>query len=297
VILLCGATGDLGGRIARLLAERGLSVRALVRPSADASALEALGLEVVRGDFRDPASLARATEGAETVVTGVTAIGRMLAGSEGRDGLRAVDERGTIALVDAAERAGAARFVYVSAAGADESPEVPIMRAKLAVEERLRASPLREAIVRPSAYFEIWLTPASQLDWNKGVLSIFGKGEARSAYVATEDAAEAVARLTVAADPPRVVTFGGPEAMTRNEVADLIEQAVGRPMKRRHLPRPVLRIARRALAPLKPELASLMGLGLAMDLRDEPWDEGPLRELGIEPARASDFIREAVAAG
>lgn len=62
----------------------------------------------------------------------------MLDGSERRDGLRAVDERGTLALVDAAERAGVERFVFVSAAGMTRIPHVPLAKAKLAVEERLR---------------------------------------------------------------------------------------------------------------------------------------------------------------
>jgi NAD(P)-dependent dehydrogenase (short-subunit alcohol dehydrogenase family) len=73
VILACGATGLLGGRVAPRLLERGERLRALVRAGSDAEELERTGAEIVRGDFRDPASLERAVEGVETAESGGTA--------------------------------------------------------------------------------------------------------------------------------------------------------------------------------------------------------------------------------
>jgi uncharacterized protein YbjT (DUF2867 family) len=280
MILLCGATGALGGALARELVARGAELRTLVRPGSDAGELERLGAEVVRGDFRDPASLARAVARARTVVSGVTAISRMLAGREGRRGLREIDAQGHLALVDAAERAGAERFVFVSAAGIGAFPHVPLARAKLAVEARLGASPLREVIVRPDAFQDVWLTPLAGLDWPNGRLTIFGRGESRTCYVAVQDVAAAVAAWALADDPPRVVELGGPEGLTRNEAAALVEEAAGRPLKRRRVPRVVLAAGSRALARAKPELATLMGLSLMFDSGDAPWDDAPLRELG-----------------
>lgn len=295
MILLCGATGMLGAATARELAARNVALRALVRPSSDAAELERLGAEVVRGDFRDPTSLERAADGAQTIVSGVTAISRMLAGNERRDGLRAVDGHGHLALIGAAERAGTQRFVFVSAAGIERVPHVPLARAKLAVEARLRASRLREVIVRPDAFQQVWLTPVVGLDWPNGKLTIFGRGESKARYVSSDDVAAAVAAWTVAEDPPRTVDFGGPEGLTRNEAADAIEQAAGRPLKRRRVPRLALTVGSRALAPVKPELATVMGLALMFELGDAPWDDAPLRQLGIEPQPPRDFIRETVA--
>jgi uncharacterized protein YbjT (DUF2867 family) len=296
MILLCGGTGLLGGMIARELAARDVGLRALVRNGSDAGALERLGAEVVRGDFRDPASLERAADGAQTVVSGVTAILRMLEGREGRKGLREVDAQGHLALVDAAERAGAERFVFVSAGGMERIPHVPLARAKLAVEARLRESPLREVIVAPDAFQDVWLTPIVQLDWPNGKLTLFGRGDSKARYVSAEDVAAAIASWTVADDPPRRVEIGGPEGLTRNEVADLIEDAAGRPLKRRRVPHAVLAVGSRALAGVKPEVATLMGLSLLFDSGDVQWDDAPLWELGIEPRSPRDFIRQAVAA-
>jgi hypothetical protein len=110
------------------------------------------------------------------------------------------------------------------------------------------------------------------------------------------DVAEAVVRLTLAEDPPAAVTFGGPESLTRNEVCDVIEQAAARPLERRHVSRLMLLVTSRALGPVRPAVASLLGLGLMMDTHESSWDDGPLRALGIQPRPASVYVRAAVAA-
>src|SRR5918993_737638 len=79
-LLLVGGTGLLGGKIAERLAARDVPFLALVRPQTDASPLEALGAEIVRGDLRDPGSVTAAVAGMTTVVTTANAIGRLLTG-------------------------------------------------------------------------------------------------------------------------------------------------------------------------------------------------------------------------
>jgi hypothetical protein len=102
MLLVCGATGELGGRVARRVAGHGGGLRLLLRNDAPASLAGELGADLVRGDLRDPASLERAMRGVTTVVTTVTAMGRALAGE--RLDVRAVDGLGSLALVAAAER-------------------------------------------------------------------------------------------------------------------------------------------------------------------------------------------------
>jgi uncharacterized protein YbjT (DUF2867 family) len=50
--------------------------------------------------------------------------------------------------------------------------------------------------------------------------------------------AEAVVRLTLADDPPKLVEFGGPELLTGEETVDVFEQVLGEPIRRRHVPVP-----------------------------------------------------------
>jgi uncharacterized protein YbjT (DUF2867 family) len=91
-------------------------------------------------------------------------------------------------------------------------------------------------------FHEIWLTSLVGLDWEAGKAQIFGKGETPNAYVAIDDVAEATVRLALADDPPREFLAGGPEALTRKEVVEWFERATGRPIKRRHIPRAMLRV-------------------------------------------------------
>ena len=168
LILVCGASGELGRRVTRQLMADGANVRVLLRAQADATELQESGAEAVLGDFRDRESLERAVRDVSTVVSGATALTRMLAGTEGRDGFRAVDRDGHLALIEAAERGGAGRFVFVSVAGIERARQTPYGQAKLAVEARLLRSSLREVIVRPAALQEIVLSPAAGLDSEMG---------------------------------------------------------------------------------------------------------------------------------
>ncbi len=181
MILVCGATGELGGRIVRLLMAEGQKVRALVRPATDATRLQNDGVEVVRGDLRDPATLGPALAGIDVVITTATAITRMLAGSTNLT-IAGVDGQGTQNLIHAAERAGVRRFVLVSGAGMcqDMAHLSPIMTAKFAAEETLRATSMEAVVVRPDMFQEVWLAPATGIDPAAGRALIYGHGDLRS---------------------------------------------------------------------------------------------------------------------
>jgi uncharacterized protein YbjT (DUF2867 family) len=290
MILLAGATGALGMRVAEVLRERGEAVRALVRERTDASRLEALGAEIARGDLTDRASLEPACAGATTVISTATAMGRLLDGTGGPS-IRDVDEVGTAQLIDAAEGAGVARFVFVSYAGVDAGIGFPLERAKLATEARLRSSAMRAVIVRPDAFQEIHLTATGQFDLRAGRVGILGGGDGEVRFVSTDDVAALVAAVTVEDDPPETIEFGGPEALSHNRAIEIAESALGHKLKRRRLPTPALRVATRLLAGRRPALASVFGLGLVLDGYPSRWDDGPLRERGIDPRPATEFIR------
>ena len=292
MLLVCGATGELGGRVARRLAARDARLRLLLRDGAPASLAEALGADVVRGDLCDPSSLEPAVRGVTTVVTTVTAMGRALAGE--RLDVPAVDGRGSLALLAAAERARVQRFVFVSYAGVSDAAArcFPLAAAKRAVERRLIASPMRHVIVRPDAFQELWLSPLAGLDWQRRRAIVFGRGETRARYVAIDDVAEAIARWALADEPPSIVEFGGPEALTRHEAVAIFEAAGGRSIRTYHVPRPALRAGMRVLRRMRPEIASILGLALFADLEDAHWTDAPLRELGIDPRGATESARQ-----
>jgi dihydroflavonol-4-reductase len=108
-----GATGFIGGHLARMLRERGDEVAALVRTPAKARALEALGCDIVLGDLADERAIAEGVEGCEAVFH-VGAAYKVGIPASARAAMTDANVRGTERVLDAAAAAGAQRIVHVS---------------------------------------------------------------------------------------------------------------------------------------------------------------------------------------
>jgi uncharacterized protein YbjT (DUF2867 family) len=165
-------------------------------------------------------------------------------------------------------------------------------RAKLAVERRLGSTSMRTVIVRSDAFQEIHLAPLGRFDMAAGKVTVIGHGNTQRRWIATDDVAALMAAVALEPDPPAVLTVGGPEAVTKNEAIALAEQLTHRQMKVQRMPRPVARLAVRVLAKRYDALAAVFGAGLQQDTVAATWDDAPLRERGITPRSASDFLRE-----
>lgn len=145
-VLITGATGFVGRRLATTLRADGVAVRALVRPGTDPATLEAVGVEIARGDVTDADAVAAACDGCDAVVHAAAATARTPGGV-------AVNAESPARVWRAAARAGVARFVHVSTAGVhgplrrwpiDEDgplrPDTRYRRGKLRGERVLRAA-------------------------------------------------------------------------------------------------------------------------------------------------------------
>lgn len=109
-VLVTGATGKIGSRLVRRLVLRGDEVRGLVREPRRAAPLGALGVEIVRGDLLDHASLDAALRDMEAVVHCAAVYFEGEASDEGR----AVNHAGTQYLATASRAARVKRFVFTS---------------------------------------------------------------------------------------------------------------------------------------------------------------------------------------
>ena len=110
-----GGSGHVGANLVRALLERGVAVKALVRPRSENPALDGLDVERVEGDLRDPASLARALAGCDRLYH-VAAFVSLRKGDQQQ--VFDVNVTGTKNVLAAAERAGVERTVFCSSFGA-----------------------------------------------------------------------------------------------------------------------------------------------------------------------------------
>src|SRR5919199_64753 len=108
-----GATGFIGGHVARKLRERGDEVVALVRSPEKATALRELGCELVAGDLSDAPAIRRGCEGADSVFH-IGAVYKVGIPAKEREPMYDANVRGTERVLDAAMEAGVRRIVYVS---------------------------------------------------------------------------------------------------------------------------------------------------------------------------------------
>lgn len=278
MILVVGATGELGGRIARRLA-RGERVRALVRDAGAAGPLRAAGIEIAVGDLRRPATLPRALQGVRTVVTTANAVR-----AKPPDTIEAVDRRGTEALIEAAMAERVGRFVHLSAFGASADSPSALLRAKAAAEARLQASGIPATILRPDLFLESWVGGLILGPVRAGrAVTLPGSGERVHSFIALEDVAGIAASAAIWPEALGVQEFGGPEALSLLDIVERIADLVGRVVPVRHL-------RAGASLPGLPETVAQIAAGL--DTYDSELDGRPLAErLGVDLTPVNDWLR------
>lgn len=210
--LVTGATGRIGSELCRLLCAAGQPVRAFVRTPARAAALAAVGAELAVGDFGDPDAVAAAMRGVRRVF--------MVTPDTPRQAQVESD------LIDAAERAGVARLVKVSAFAAGLVPPLGYGIGHAAIEDRLRHATLAWAVLRPYVFMQNFLDLAAVIV-NRGIIPL-PLGAARVSFVDARDVAR-VGQVLLREDAPsgRVFEVSGPMAMTVADVAAALTGALG----------------------------------------------------------------------
>lgn len=230
VILVVGATGELGGQITRRLVERGERVRILVRPGSAFEPLVELGCEPALGDLKEARSLEAACGGIATIVASAASIGR-----QPPDTVETVELGGYERLIAAARTTGVRQLVFVSARAASADSPAPFMAAKAATEERLKASGLAWTILAPEAFMDSWLAMVVAGPALEGREVVYvGDGRRLHSFVHSRDvAALAAACAGNPAAENRYLPIGGPTAISFRGAVAAFERAVGRPIPQR----------------------------------------------------------------
>ncbi len=261
-VLVTGATGLLGSHLAEKLTVRGYRVRALVRAASPTDFLDALGVEVTRGDLTDPSACDRAVAGVTLVFHCAAKVGDWGKWREFQTG--GVDATRTLA--EAAGRASVDRFVHISSTSAyghpadqadpiDETASLGqniwlwdyYTRSKVGCERTLwrmaGAGTLPLTVIRPSWLFgerDRTTIPRLVGEFRRGRVLIVGAGDNPLSAVyagVVADAAILAARDPGSRGEAYNITSHGP--ITQREFLDLFADALGVPRVARHVPYPL----------------------------------------------------------
>jgi uncharacterized protein YbjT (DUF2867 family) len=224
-----GATGQVGGAVARRLLEAGKPVRAVVRDRARAAALEAAGADVAVADVKDAAALAAA-------LRGTTAAFVMNPPNYAGDPI-AEGERAGAAIGAALAEARPGHVVVLSSVAADRTEVNGIVASVLPVERAVRAAAPGATVLRPTYFMENWAAVLGAAA-AQGVLPSFLLPLDRPLdMVATADIAAVAAAALVEAGPAGIVEIRGPRAYAPVEAAAVVGELLGRPVQALAVPR------------------------------------------------------------
>ncbi len=268
--LILGATGKTGSRVAQKLIDKGISVRTAARSGAN-----------IRFDWDAPSTFAPALHG----TAGVYLVSPVMS----------VDFAGVVArFLDEAEQAGVRHVTYLSAYGIEHAPPEVALRAvelDLATRTSLTYSVLRPAWFMQN-FSETFLKPV-----NDEIVVPCGDGA--EAFVNAEDIAS-VAAATLS-DPSRhagrAYAPTGPEALTFDEAARHISNAVGRKITYRDMDRKAwIDAMTRAGVPAEyGEALRTLTETVASGQGSRPNDD-VLIATGVAPTRFDEFAARTVAA-
>jgi uncharacterized protein YbjT (DUF2867 family) len=295
VLLLTGATGTVGSALLPRLAAEGTPVRCFVR---DPGRLGDYGgrVELALGDLADPASFAPALGGVDMVVHLAASIRDQPRGSI--EELNAVTTR---RLVEAAERAGARRFLFFSAMGATPRSRTRFFRAKAAARRAVEESPLETTVLSPSIVYapgDPWLTLLERLS-RLPVVPVSGSGRALFQPIWAGDVAGCVVAALgrggyheLAGPELAGPELAGPESLTYDDIVRVVLRSLGRRRRLVHVPLPVVRASLRALERLVGPAA--FATWEEAELMEEPMTSvrgtGDVEALGVRPKTMAEVL-------
>ncbi|WP_405166630.1 SDR family oxidoreductase [Nocardia sp. NBC_01499] len=209
VTAISGASGHIGGQVARVLSGTGISTRLLGRDPERISPLPAA--VPVRIDFADPATVQAALTGVQTFL--------FVSATESAD--RAAQQ---IAVVETARRAGVERIVYLSFVGAAPECTFTFGRDHWYTEQAIRASGMDFTFLRDNQYQDLIPLLAD----TDGVIRGPAADGAVAAVTRSDVAAAAAAVLTGQGHAAMTYDLTGPRAFTLTEAAEMMTAAHGR---------------------------------------------------------------------
>lgn len=257
VIVVTGATGRQGGAALRHLSAQGWSVRGLSRnpTSTAARRLERDGIEIVRGNLEDPASLRAAFQGAY----GVYSVQSFWDSGVEREIVQGKN------VADAAKASGVQHFVYSSVGSAARGSGVEHFESKFVIEDYARSLGLPATFVRPSCFMENYYIPEVEIGILKGSLMDPVRAEKPFQLIAIDDIGAFVAHVfsRPAELIGQAIDIAGDE-LTNPQAAAVFSKVMDRPVRFKRLPPLVVRAF---MGEMRPMFTWFNDVGFKADVR------------------------------
>jgi len=294
-VFVTGGTGFVGRQIIRDLLAAGHEVTALVRRGSESKLPVPPGqLSVVQGDILQPETFRSALKDCQAVIHLVGIIRAFP-----WKGIRFQDlhVQATANVLLAAQEAGIARMLHMSALGVGRGIETAYLRTKLLAERLVQQSSLEATIFRPATMFgpeDNFVNRFARMIRHPLMpfVPVIGKGEYRLQPVAVENVSQGFIRaLEEPKSIGKIYEVAGPEQLSMNELLRLIRHAVGKDWKPLlHLPIPLLRVLAGLLDwlpffPFDRDQITMLQAGNTTD----SW-KAFFREFGITPIALRDAI-------
>ncbi len=216
-ILITGATGNVSSAVIDALPDdRDVRVRALVRDSGKASALEQRGIELATGDLDDPRTLGPAFEG----VDGVWMLATL--------NPRAPEQN--MNMLWAARQAGVSYAVRMSAVGAAYDAPTRNGRLHALSDHELMASGLHWTILKPHFFMQNQLGSAGSIADQGAIYLNMGGGRLGMIDVRDIGAVAAKVLISPGAHRGKTYTLTGPASISFEEAAGAVGEAIGKPV-------------------------------------------------------------------
>lgn len=249
MILVTGGTGYVGSRLIEKLRQRPEPVRVLVRTPEKAQKLVAGNVSIVKGDVTDPESLIAAMKGVSTVIHLVAIIRERSGGIT----FERMNYQATVNVVDAAKAAGVKRFLHMSALGVVNDPNLPYMDTKFRAQKYVEASGLDWTVFQPSVIFgegDEFINTLADLVRRPLMIApapfvpVVGDGKTKFQPVWRDDVIDAfIKALDDRNTIGQIYQLGGPEALTYEQMLDLIMQKLGKKRSKIYVPVPLMKPA------------------------------------------------------
>jgi uncharacterized protein YbjT (DUF2867 family) len=279
-VLVAGATGYVGGGVARMLREKGFWVRGLSRDAVRLKAPDDVD-DVFVGQVTDAATIEGLCDGIDVVFSsiGIHSFSR-------KPTLWEVDYSANMNLVREAKRAGVKRFVFISVCRGPEMAKTSrIAEARELVVQAIIDSGMDYTIYRPTGYFNDMghlFHPLAK----RGVAIMYGDPEVRINPLHSEDFGEEVARAIAEDTENSIRAVGGPQVFRRREIAELAFATLGWPVKIKTRPNWMVKMIAWVLRPYNANLSALIHF-LAFSFENEDMTGEPLGKRQLK-----DFFAE-----